>query len=57
VVEHFYEELVSLESEPSPYVQGKDFAIYQVEIPPQGKKEIEYTARTKSKGISDETSR
>jgi len=55
VVEHFYEELVSLESEPSPYVQGKDFAIYQVEIPPQEKKEIEYTARTKSVGLGGNT--
>ncbi len=48
IVEHFYEELESLESDPSPYMQGKDFAIYQVEIPPQEKKEIEYTARTKT---------
>jgi len=48
VVEHFYEELESLESDPSPYVKGKNLIIYQVEIPSQEKKEIEYTARTKS---------
>ncbi len=51
VVEHFYEKLESLKSDPSPYMQGKDFAIYQVEVPSQEKKEIEYTARTKSKGV------
>ncbi len=58
VVEHFYGELESpVESDPPPYIQVENLIIYKVEIPPQEKKEIEYTARTRSKGISDETSR
>ncbi len=48
VVERFYGELQSLQSYPSADELREEFFFYRVEIPSQEKKEIEYTARTRS---------
>ena len=48
VVEHFYGELQSLQSYPLADELRKNLIFYRVEIASQEKKEIEYTARTRS---------
>jgi len=48
VVERFYGELQSLQSYPSADELREEFFFYRAEIPSQEKKEIEYTARTRS---------
>jgi len=57
VVERFYGELQSLQSYPSADELREGFFFYRVEIPSQEKKEIEYTARTRSASFAGNTTR
>ncbi len=55
VVERFYGELRSLQSYPSVDELREGFFFYRVEIPSQEKREIEYTARTRSVSFAGST--
>jgi len=57
VVERFYGELRSLQSYPSADELREGFFFYRVEIPSQEKREIEYTARTRSASFAGNTTR
>jgi len=57
VVERFYGELQSLQSYPSADELREEFFFYRAEIPSQEKKEIEYTARTRSASFVGNTTR
>ncbi len=45
VVEHFYDWWEILESEPPSYEKAKDKIIYNIKIPPQGRKIVNYRAK------------
>ncbi len=55
VVERFYGELQSLQSYPSADELREEFFFYRAEISSQEKKEIEYTARTRSVSFAGNT--
>ncbi len=55
VAERFYGELESLESYPLADELREEFFFYRVKIPSQEKKEIEYTARTRSASLAGNT--
>jgi len=46
VIEHFYDQWEILESNLPDYIKTDDTVIYQIEVVSQGKREIQYKART-----------